>query len=102
MIDWVRVGLSVIAIVSCLGISYIGFRLFSFFKGSKFETPFKIMVPLPLVLAAAEFVIISEEFTGMGFLKVIRIVLEVLFVVLVLYTVNLYYEDWIKISSMPE
>ena len=102
MIDWVRVGLSVIAIVSCLGISYIGFRLFSFFKGSRFGTPFKIMVPLPLVLAAAEFVVISEEFTGVGFLKVIRIILEVLFVVLILYTVNLYYENWIKISSMPE
>ena len=57
------------------------------------------MVPLPLVLAAAEFVVISEEFTGMGFLKVIRIILEVLFVVLILYTVNLYYENWIKISS---
>ena len=99
MIDFVKIGLSVISIVSCCGLSYINYRLFWFFRGTKFGTPFKLSVVLPFIFAVAQSISILGELIGTELLGTISIMLSISFVFLLLYTANLYYEKWVEIST---
>jgi len=96
--DFVKMGLSVISIIACCGLSYINYRLFWFFKGTNFGTPFKFSIFLPFIFAVAQSISILGELIDTQLLGTISLMLSISFVILLLYTANLYYEKWVKIS----
>jgi hypothetical protein len=106
MIESLRVGFNLVIIVFSLRLSYYGYRLLKFFKGAMFESSFKILAPLPLMVVVfqtfdiLQFLLLRTSNVETTYLvsQLLHLMSEVLFIALLFYVLNLFYKKWTTMS----
>lgn len=102
LIEWLHVSFNLVIIVFSLGLSYYGYRLLSFFKGGIFESSFKILAPLPLIVVVfqifdlLQYLLVKTSNVETTYLasQLLHMVSEVMFIALLFYVLNLFYKKW--------
>jgi hypothetical protein len=99
MVYWLQVEFDLVKIFVSLGLAYYCYRLLRFFKGGIFESPFEVLTLSGVVFAVAELAhILTVLLDGNGFLLSVHFVMEVFFIMLLLYSFRLFYKSWTRIS----
>ena len=99
MVDYIRLGVSVVVLLLSVGLMVYGARLVRLFKGGLMEHAFKLLFIAPGLVAANEVAeIVGELGVGHEILNIPHLTLEVAFIALLFLAYRSLSRVWLNLS----